>query len=90
MKTVYKYPLLLHTHGLMLPKGAQVLSVIEQYGGVVLYALVEDTETRTEPLSYQVCGTGHSVIVDGYEFINTVSLQGGTFILHVFTKWGER
>lgn len=77
-----------------IPQPAQILSVIEQYGVVVLYALMEKgapLETKT----IDIYGTGHTIpkpasLLAGKvksepgTFIGTVSTEDGALIWHVF------
>jgi len=86
MKRIFKY--LLSGEQLILPKGSIILSAIEQYGKLVLYALV-NTETKDEErYSIMVYDTGRPITTDinYYCFLNTVSLLNGQIITHVFYK----
>lgn len=91
MNTVYKYTIPPSNFGEALgrdfPKGAQLLSVGEQAGELVLWALV-DTHTgdKIERRTITVVGTGHPVPFMPFyrpEFIGTVQMQSG-IVLHVF------
>lgn len=87
MQTVYKY--LLETNKaqseIELPKGAEVLTVNEQGGGLHLWALV-DPENKPETRVFEVYGTGHKIPKDGHErkFISTIFINGGQFVFHAF------
>ena len=84
MRTVYKYPLIVHEEQeLMLPKGAQILSVANQNDSLVLYALVDAEKTEREAYTIYIRGTGHPMYHLGV-FIGTVSMFGGKLMLHVF------
>ena len=83
MKTVYKYNLAsTDVQELILPAGAVILSVEEQYGDIVLYALVDTEEAKMQPRTIYIHGTGHEVY--GEYFIGTVKLLEGSLMFHVF------
>jgi len=80
---------------LEIPAPAQILSVIEQRGEVVLYALIDYGTESTVTKVIDIYGTGHKVPKDRstYEgepqtepgaFIGTVSTENGGLIWHVF------
>lgn len=82
---VWKWQLEPGENLLQMPKGAIVLSVIEQ-NGVVLYAAIEHHETEVEPRSFFVAMTGESFDYDfpaQSEFVGTVRLPGN-YVAHVF------
>ena len=59
MKRIYKYNL--ESTGkqtLTLPYNSQLLSVTEQYGNIVLYALVETDEINMKDVTIIIHGTG--------------------------------
>lgn len=85
MKTIYKYSLEpLTKQFVSLPQKAKMLSVTEQKGKIVLYALV-DTDEIPWPRKISIYGTGQFVDDETLHFLGTVKLQGGEFMLHVFT-----
>lgn len=80
---------------LELPAPAQILSVVEQYDGIVLYALIDYGNTETVTKVIDIYGTGHKVPKarsalmgepqkEPGKFIGTVSTCGGTLMWHVF------
>ena len=83
-RTIFKYPLQPGQRSLSLPRGSQVRSVIEQHGELVCYAEVDETESATEPHSFFVYGTGHTIRHNGgqVKFLGTVALDPHVF--HVF------
>jgi len=89
MKKIYKY-LLLATdfQNLELPKGSKIISVIELYDGMVLYAIVDTDTTETELYDIAVKGTGHPFPekLDTYTFLGSVKLMNGSLVFHVFYK----
>jgi hypothetical protein len=86
MKTIYKYPLKNHTTQIELPKGAQVLSVINQENVITVYASVE-TENEMESVEFRIFGTGWDVggeDLDLLKFVGTVQVDW--LVWHVFYK----
>ena len=91
MKKIYKYNLFpTDIQALNLPIGSKILSVEEQYGNIVLYALVETAPEFNFEDSYVflIKGTGHICEEDlsEFNFLNTVKLQNGALIFHIFYK----
>lgn len=81
---IYKYPLeMKDKQVLMLPPGCRILSVINQGGNMVLYALV-DIENYKYAVNIYIVGTGNPVPpeIDEAAFVATV--QQGQFVWHVF------
>ena len=92
MKVIYKYPLELSTIGVMMPVGAQILSVKEQFGGIVIYALVDPGELKRSMVQFRVFGTGHPLppeAIAGVRFLGTIKLKDGKLMFHVFVEGGE-
>lgn len=93
---IFKYPLgITDNQTIKLPRGAHILSVMNQHDNIVLYALVNDDEKKNVSVSIKIVGTGHSVnfpicspmfVNDAYKFLGTVSLYGGELMFHVFYK----
>jgi len=87
---IYKYVLdNVKGQTIKLPQGSQVLSVMNQYDKIVLYALVPDNKKYTENVSIKIVGTGHDIDFNidptcGYKFLGTVSLYDGELMFHVF------
>lgn len=88
MKSIYKFTLLIaDQQTLTLPKGSKILSVTEQRGDIVLYALVDPTTENTEKALIIIHGTGHEANdVDDCTFLGTVKMLGGNLMFHVFYK----
>jgi len=89
MKKIYKYVLLpMDFQNLELPKGSKIISVIEQYDGMVLYAIVDADTSETELYDIAVKGTGHPFPekLDTYTFLDSVKLMNGSLVFHVFYK----
>jgi len=93
---IFKYPLeLTEEQTITLPEPAWILSVINQYGKLVLYAVAELKNNEINLLTVhsktiKIVGTGEEFPdIDIYEFINTVSMDDGRLIWHVFVKMME-
>lgn len=84
MKTIYKYPIDLDAEfSLLLPQGAQVLSIQQQRGDIFLWALVDKTAMKEER-RFRTVGTGHSVPDGNLKHIATV--QDSIFVWHFFEE----
>lgn len=68
----------------------QILSAKEQDGQIVVYAMVNQDAPKTLRVSFRVFGTGFELTPDIhlYTFLDTVKLQGGALMFHVFYKIG--
>ena len=89
MKTIYKYELtpIQEVQRIPLPKGSQILSVMNQKGSVVVYAAVDPGEKKHEDHIFYTIGTGQSAEkVIGANFIGTVQVFGNAIVLHIFYK----
>jgi hypothetical protein len=68
-----------------MPKGAVILSAIEQYGSIIVYANV-DVEQEEVVKRFCVLGTGwdsgNVALESDYYFIGTVKV--GAYVWHVF------
>ena len=82
MKTIWKFQLTIGEPVAAMPRGAQILTVHEQYGEVCLWALV-DPDAPTEDRRFHIVGTGHpSAHLKNY--IGTAQVAGGALVWHVF------
>ena len=89
MKTIYKMILSLGPSGIVTLRGADLLSVKGQHGRVVAYFLVPITdEVETERHNFFVVPTGvlFNFQSNGMEFIDTVMLESGNLVYHVFKQ----
>lgn len=86
MKKIVKYTLeALDVQRLDIPTGSKLLSVAEQYGTIVLYALVDDMQGGLDSFEIFIKRTGHPADdIDSCEFLGTVNLDGGKLMFHVF------
>ena len=69
MKVIYKYELTPYGTATMLPVGSTILSVKEQHGTIVMYALIDQSQGQWESIEYVIYGTGHTVYHDTTIFI---------------------
>lgn len=88
MNTIYKYLLpITDLQGVDLPKGAKILHVGEQEGGISLWAQV-DTEAEKENRVFKIVGTGHPIAAgdrpQGLTFIGTVIQRSAPLVWHIF------
>lgn len=81
---IYKYTLTsYHMVDFELPERATFLSVQVQKGSIVLYFVVDESESGKESRRFRGIVTG-GLIPDGLEYLGTVQLDGGDFVLHIF------
>lgn len=85
MKKIYKYPLkIIDRQNIMMPEGAQILTVQMQGGTPCLWALV-DPEVSSIPETFFLRGTGHSSEGEGEaRYISTFQMNEGALVFHVF------
>ncbi len=88
MKRVFKYPLqVADKQEIQLPASSKILSVEEQGGQLVLYALVNDTVKMMNTFVVIIHGTGHDADdTDGCDYVNTVKMYDGRIMFHVFIR----
>jgi hypothetical protein len=88
MYSICKYNLAIVDEQIVKIKGfVSILSVEEQYDGIVLYALVDITPDLPEmEKTIFIHGTGHEFTMDNKCFIGTVKLHEGWLMFHVFEK----
>lgn len=82
-KTIWKYevPSLASFH-LLMPEGAQVLTVQVQHGVPALWCVAEP-DAPQKLRWFEMRGTGHPV-GDVGDYISTIQLHDGGLVLHVF------
>ena len=92
MKKIYKYPLeFTNYQTLQLPRGAKVISAINQRDQIMLYAIVDtaEQELTTVEVSFEVVvqPTGLAFEnIDAYQFLSTVSLNDARYVFHLFYR----
>jgi len=91
MNAIYKYELSEEkVQWVSLPLNSTILSVVEQYQKIVMYAIVDSKQENTQEIEFLLLGTGQffNIALGDYTFLNTVKLSGGNLMLHVFYKEG--
>lgn len=84
MKTVHKFVLQMRDYvTITMPKDAKILKISKQYGDICLWALV-DTENELINYEFRIAGTGHMISDNNLEFIETIDIDSGRLIFHVF------
>jgi hypothetical protein len=88
-KSIFKYTLeTTDTQTVLMPKGAEILTVQTQHEDAKLWALV-DPIAPLEERTIEIFGTGHHVYCDmGVErkYISTYQLSGGNYVFHAFER----
>ena len=71
---------------LRLPCNSKIMSVIEQSNKIVLYVMISNNCSDRDLLIHVI---GYEQIFSSLDkkFIGTVSLGGGTQIVHIFYEW---
>ena len=87
MNSILKYILeTIDEQTIQIPQPAEILSVKEQNGNMVLYAIA-DTTRETKPMTIRIVGTGHPFKdFKVWKFIDTVKLLDGKIMFHIFQK----
>lgn len=84
MKVIWKYELKVTGKRILdLPKGAEILTLQEQYGVPCLWVLCDNSQ-RTEERIFQTLQTGVFIDVIIGTHIGTFQLQNGNYVGHVF------
>jgi hypothetical protein len=83
MKSVWKYTLDHDDITAVMPKGAEILSVMAQGDDVCMWALV-DPNAEKERRRFLTFGTGHPIPEGRMKSLGSVSLHGGRLIVHAF------
>lgn len=83
MSEVWKFTLAIEgEQDVVMPEGAELLHVAEQYGKLALWARVIPTGQREVARTILIRGTGHPVWTQPH--IGTVITAGGELVWHVF------
>lgn len=90
MTTVYKFSVdIKEFDSILIPVGAEILSVQAQHGEVVMWAKV-DTDAMVASRHFGVFGTGHPLPDKPLQFIATTQMLGGALVWHVFEYVEEK
>ena len=83
MRTIWKWPLLAETTTINMPHGAKLLTIQEQDGLPVLWAM-GDPGVMMYPRTFRWYGTGHKLPDEPGEYVGTFQMRGGELVVHVF------
>ena len=84
MSKIYKYQLQVGKNTILLPEGSDILSVHEQNGKIMLWALIDTEAESMEGVKVNVFGTGEEIDDDDLLiFIGTAHMSSG-LVWHVF------
>lgn len=69
-----------------MPKGAKILSVKDQGGIPMVWALIDPAEDVCVQHEFRVAGTGHDIdpLHATCPFVGTLHLHGGALVFHIF------
>jgi hypothetical protein len=84
MNTIWKYPINDGDATHQLPVGAKVLSAQAQYGDLQIWVMCDPEATAFELRTFKSFVTGETFPDTNLEFIDTVQIEGGRFIIHIF------
>lgn len=85
MKTIFKYPIeVTDKQTVKLPVDSLVISVLNQNGQLVIYALVDTEEKEVEEKTIRIFGTGHPVDVEEFDYNFLGSVMMDEFVWHIF------
>lgn len=86
MKRIFKYALAVEDQqSIVMPSGAEILTVQMQGGEPQVWALVDDTNDKHQR-TFLIFGTGHPVIDNPGNYVGTFQLRNGALVFHVFVK----
>ena len=88
MKRIFKYSMeIMDRQEVELPAGAKILSVQAQNGLPQIWAMVDDSQAKTDMVHIRIIGTGYEIPdADSLEYIGTVQLINGECVFHVFKE----
>jgi hypothetical protein len=89
MRSIWKYNIPAQDEfSIAMPKGAEILSIQDQYGQPRMWVLVDTTEVLVER-RFAVVGTGHvlgETWFDLHHFLGTFQMLDGDLIFHLFEE----
>lgn len=88
MKKIYKHRLKgLEEELIILPKGAEILSVNNQFEHLVIWVLFDTNERDDELRKIVTYRTGQEITdSENLNFIDTVLFDQGNLVIHIFEK----
>ena len=88
MKTVYKFAIDPYNETtIMLPPSAVVIAAKEQFGQLYIWVLLDTQEFIRLPRKLFVIGTGQPINYQLFTYIDTVMMNGGGLVWHVFEEF---
>lgn len=86
MKKILKYHLTItDNQTVVMPEGAQILTIQMQSDNISLWALCPETK-KMQPRHIECFGTGHPIPNGIRTYIATIQSMGGSFIWHFFER----
>jgi hypothetical protein len=89
-KTIFKYPLLVTDfQDVLLPIGAEILTIQTQDETACMWALVNPSEKEKEIRNIEIFGTGHPIGYDmgiSRKYISTFQMRDGQLVFHAFER----
>ena len=90
IRKVFKYQLKIQAvQEIELPSHSRVLSVKNQRNSIVLYAEVREDIKETKKIKVFLVCTGGKVPSDATLFLDTVLLNNGIYVLHVYLSGSQ-
>jgi len=85
-KKIFKYELdITDSQVLMIPSGAEILTVQTQYETPKLWALCDPKRILESRIIY-IFGTGNQIPEGNFKYISTFQMRDGRLVFHVFEK----
>lgn len=82
---IYKYPLeVTDRQTVYLPYNYKILTAQLQFGVLQMWALVDELENLSVPVTIAIYGTGNPMPDEPGEYISTFQLRDGALVFHVF------
>ncbi len=90
-RVIYKYDLFATSkEEIQMPAGAEMLSIQMQFDKLKLWAIVDTNEAHRETKNILIYATGEEVTEDNIRFIQTIQMDRGNLIFHIFEKLPEK
>lgn len=84
MNLIYKYKLdIADRQAIDLPVNARIIKCEEVFNDVFIWAIIK-AENALEKVEFAIYGTGHPLPDDPGIYLNTLILNKGSFVIHVF------
>lgn len=87
---IFKYPLeVTDRQTVHLPYNSKILTVQLQHEKLQLWALVDELENLSVPITIAIYGTGNPMPNNPGDYISTFQMHGGSLVFHVFDLSSE-